>query len=46
MREMLLMGEWTSPAIFKYVDVDALDDDVVLRAHVDESDGEDTHDTA
>ena len=38
--EILMAGEWRSPAFLKYLDVFALERDVVVEAHVDESDGE------
>ena len=38
--EILSAGEWRSPAFLKYLDMYALDRDVVVEAHIDESDGE------
>jgi hypothetical protein len=34
-------GEWLSPAFLKYLDVSQLEKNVVLQAHVDESDDDD-----
>ena len=38
--EILTAGEWRSPAFLKYLDTYALERDVVVEAHIDESDGE------
>ena len=38
--EILSAGEWRSPAFLKYLDIFALERDVVVEAHIDESDGE------
>ena len=35
--EILQAGEWRSPAFLKYLDMHALERDVVIEAHVDES---------
>ncbi len=40
--EFLEAGEWSSPAFLKYLEMATLDRDVVMSAHVEESDGEDT----
>ena len=40
LHEILMAGEWRSPAFLKYLDLLALERDVVVEAHVDESDGE------
>lgn len=37
--EILAAGEWRSPAFLQYLDQHQLEDDVVLQAHVEESDG-------
>ena len=37
---ILAAGEWTSPAFLKYLDLHRLEADMVIQAHVDESDGE------
>ena len=39
--EILEAGEWSSPAFMKYLDYHRLEAEVVLQAHVDESDDED-----
>ena len=39
--EILAAGEWRSPAFFAYIDYWRLETDVVVQAHVDESDDED-----
>ena len=38
--EILLAGEWSSPAFLQYLDMCRLERDAVLQAHVDESDGD------
>ena len=38
--EILAAGEWRSPAFMKYLDLHRLETDVVVQAHVDESDDE------
>ena len=38
--EILEAGEWRSPAFMKYLDYHRLEADVVVQAHVDESDDE------
>ena len=38
--EILLAGEWSSPAFLQYLDMYQLERDAVLQAHVDESDGD------
>ena len=40
--EILDAGEWSSPAFLKYLDLHRLDAELVVQAHVDESDGSDT----
>ena len=37
--EILSAGEWRSPAFMQYLDVNTLERDVVVEAHVDESSG-------
>ena len=39
--EILNAGEWTSPAFLKYLDLHRLDKELVVQAHIDESDGSD-----
>ena len=39
--EILAAGEWRSPAFMKYLDLHRLETDVVVQAHMDESDDED-----
>ena len=39
--EILEAVEWSSPAFMKYLDYHQLEAEVVLQAHVDESDDED-----
>ena len=36
--EILDAGEWTSPAFLKYLDLHRLDADLVVQAHIDDSD--------
>lgn len=36
--EILAAGEWKSPAFLAYLDIERLERDVVVQAHVDESD--------
>ena len=38
--EILEAGEWTSPAFLKYLDLHRLDAELVVQAHVGESDSE------
>ena len=38
---ILAAGEWNSPAFLSYIDEAKLETDVVVAAHVDESDCED-----
>ena len=38
--EVLLAGDWRSPAFFRYVDAESLERDAVVEAHVLESDSE------
>ena len=38
--EILMAGQWSSPAFMKYLDTNALDRDLVIQAHVDESEEE------
>ena len=38
--EILAAGEWRSPAFLKYIDLAQLETDMVIQAHVDESDDE------
>jgi hypothetical protein len=37
---ILAAGEWKSPAFLAYIDQHRLETDMVISAHVDESDGE------
>ena len=39
-KEILAMGEWSSPAYLKYQDLELLEHDLVVRAHLDESSDE------
>ena len=39
--EILEAGEWSSPAFLKYLDLHRLDAELVVQAHLDESDGSD-----
>ena len=34
--EILAAGEWRSPAFMKYIDMNQLEADVVVQAHLDE----------
>jgi len=36
--EILAAGQWASPAFLAYIDANRLEEDLVLQAHVDESD--------
>jgi len=38
--KILQAGEWRSPAFLKYLDLHRLETDVVVQAHIDESDCE------
>ena len=38
--EILEAGEWTSPAFLKYLDLHRLDAELVVQAHVGESDSD------
>ena len=38
--QILEAGEWSSPAFLKYLDLHRLDRELVVQAHIDESDGE------
>ena len=38
--EILRAGEWRSPAFLEYLDINQLERDAVLEAHMDESDGD------
>ena len=40
--EILSAGEWRSPAFMEYLDYMKLESDVVIQAHMDESDDEGT----
>ena len=40
-REILAAGEWCAPAYFKYQDVDQYEHDIILSAHLGDSDGDD-----
>ena len=40
-KEILGMGEWSSPAYRKYQDLELLEHDLVVKAHLDESSDED-----
>ena len=37
LREILRAGEWKSPAFMAYLDLDKLERDLVVQAHLDES---------
>ena len=39
--EILQAGQWRSPAFLAYVDTEALENNVVLEAHLDESSSDD-----
>jgi len=39
--EILRAGQWRSPAFLAYVDTEALENNVVLEAHLDESSSDD-----
>ena len=39
--KLLLYGEWARPAYMRYVDVEALEANAVVQAHIDESSSED-----
>ena len=39
--QILAAGEWRSPAFLLYLDMHKLESDLVVQAHVDESDPED-----
>ena len=39
LKTILAAGEWTSPAFLKYLDIAELEEQAVLQAHVDDSDG-------
>ena len=39
LKTILAAGEWTSPAFLKYLDISELEEQAVLQAHVDDSDG-------
>jgi len=39
--EILEAGDWKSPAFLKYLDRARLERDLVIQAHLDESDGAD-----
>ena len=36
--EILAAGEWSSPAFLKYMDLNQLETDLVLKSHLDDSD--------
>ena len=38
--KILEAGEWRSPAFLAYLDINRLEADVVVQAHLDESDGD------
>ena len=40
LREILKAGEWKSPAFLDYLDIDTMEHDLVLTAHIDESSGD------
>ena len=40
--EILAAGEWKSPAFLLYLDMHQLERDLVVQAHVDDSDSDDT----
>ena len=39
-KEILSAGEWKSPAYLKYQDLDKYEHDIILSAHLDDSDGD------
>lgn len=40
LQQILAAGEWRSPAFMSYMDLEQLERDAVLQAHLDESEGE------
>ena len=42
LKEILQAGEWRSPAFLQYLDIESMDDDFVLSAHLDESSGDES----
>ena len=40
-KEILAAGEWRSPAFLKYLDLDLLEHDLVVQAHLEDSSDED-----
>ena len=44
LRQILEAGEWSSPRFLKYMDMNQLDKDVVISAHLEESSDEDAAD--
>ena len=41
--EILEAGEWRSPAFMNYIDLHALDTQLVVQAHVDEESSDEEH---
>ena len=39
LKEILRAGEWRSPAYLEYLDIQQLEDDFVVEAHMNESSG-------
>ena len=44
LRDILNAGEWRSPAFLQYLDLEQLEDDCVVEAHLAESSGEEEED--
>ena len=40
LKEMLEAGQWSSPAFMKYLDMDDIERDLAVEAHLDESDAD------
>ena len=40
LHEILSAGQWSSPAFLKYLDIDKLETDAVVEAHLEESDAD------
>ena len=41
LKQILDAGQWSSPRFLAYIDINTLERDVVVSAHLDESDDED-----
>ena len=44
LKEILFAGEWRSPGYLQYLNLDALEADCVVEAHLDDSDGDEEAD--